>query len=135
MKKYNLILLFIIFTSTLLAQPTITAEEKTYDFGTITTGDVVTHNFVVKNTGEQKLDIEKVKASCGCTAVTPDKNELEPGDSTSIKVSFNSHGRRGVQKKYVYVYSNDPNHQVIRLSFTTKVLHPDEIDAEKVEEE
>jgi len=136
MRKYNLlaVLLMTIFATALFAQPTITPVEKTYDFGSITQGDVVVHDFVVKNTGDQKVVIEKVKASCGCTAVAPEKNELEPGDSTSIKVSFNSHGRMGVQKKYVYVYSNDPNHQVVRLSFTTKVLHPDQLDAKKVDD-
>ena len=38
----------------------------------------------------------------------PEKNELEPVESTNLTVSFNSKGRQGVQKKIVRIETNDP---------------------------
>lgn len=137
MKKYTgIVFLFVILLSTAtFAQPKIEPLEKHYDFGNINQGDVVTHDFVVKNVGTEKLVIDKVKASCGCTAAAPDKNEIEPGDSTSIKVKFDSHGRKGIQKKYVYIFSNDPEQKQLRLTFTTKIIEHAEVDKKKVNKE
>ncbi len=38
-----------------------------------------------------------------------------------------------MQKKYVYVFSNDPEQRQLRLVFTTKILEENEIDAKKVD--
>ena len=86
-------------------QPELVVQNKAHDFGTITTGDVVSHTFVLTNNGGDLLKIENVKASCGCTAAKPEKSELEPGESTNLIVSFNSKGRRGPQKKTIRVTS------------------------------
>ncbi len=129
----SMIVFFVFISITISAQPKIQYSEKTYDFGNIHEGDVVTHNYVVWNAGTEDLKLERVRASCGCTAAQPDKDVLAPGDSTIIGVSFNSHGRTGVQRKYVYVFSNDPRNKQIRLAFTTNVLKENELDAKKVD--
>lgn len=135
MKKNTLfsVLVALLLGSVIIAQPKIESKENSFDFGNIQQGDVVSHNFVLKNIGTEKLVIEKVRASCGCTAAAPEKKELEPGESTSVKVTFDSHGRVGVQKKYVYIFSNDPEQKQLRLAFTTKILKENEIDAKKVD--
>jgi hypothetical protein len=76
---------------------------------------------VLRN-GKSQLIIRKVKASCGCTAVTPSKTRLVPDDSTQIKVKFNSTRRTGKQKKYVYILSNDPEKPQLRLSFQANII-------------
>lgn len=129
----QLLALLVLLGISLVAQPQITFDEESYDFGNIRQGDVVTHHFVIRNNGNEDLQIERVRASCGCTAAAPDKDVLTSGDSTTVKVTFDSKGRKGVQKKYVYVFSNDPKRKQVRLSFTTKILLPDELDAKKVE--
>lgn len=131
-KTLFFVLIVVLLSSIIMAQPKIESKERTYDFGTIKQGDVVSHNFVLTNVGTEKLVITKVRASCGCTAAAPEKNELEPGESTSVKVTFDSHGRKGVQKKYVYIFSNDPDQNQLRLGFTTKILEQNEIDAREV---
>ena len=59
-----------------------------YDFEDIIEDSIVTTNFVITNEGSDTLKITKVSASCGCTAVIPEKNELKLGESTNIKVTF-----------------------------------------------
>ena len=104
------IIIYFLFVSTILAQfgtPKIVPLEREFDFGDISEGEIVTHDFIIFNKGLDVLKISKVKASCGCTAVEPSKKELVPEDSTKIRVKFNSARRKGEQRKFVYVFSND----------------------------
>ncbi|MCX7875509.1 MAG: DUF1573 domain-containing protein [Melioribacteraceae bacterium] len=103
-------------------QPKIEATKSTHDFGTIVEGQVVSTNFEIINNGSGELKIDRVNASCGCTAAAPTKNVLKPGEKTLIKVDFNSTGRLGPQEKYVYVMSNDPVNKELRLSFKCVVV-------------
>lgn len=126
MKKILLFLLlpFILY-GVITAQktgPKIVPAESEFKFGDIAEGITVTHKFVIFNKGDEVLNIKNVRASCGCTAVQPEKTELDPGESTSIKVEFNSIGRNGMQNKAVYVSSNDPQTPELRLTFTANVL-------------
>jgi len=99
----------------------IFAEIPKHDFGEIIEGQRVTHEFVVKNVGDEILEIRKINASCGCTAAQPDKDKLAPGESTKIKVHFDSSNRQGKQVKYVYVMTNDKSNPQIRLEFTCDI--------------
>ncbi len=133
-KMSNYIILFIVLTVSLYAQPKIVFSEEEYDFGNINQGDVVSHEYVIKNEGTENLILENIKATCGCTAAQPDKRELKPGESTKLKVTFDSAGRKGIQKKYVYVFSNDTERPQVRLSFVTKILFEGELDAKVVQQ-
>jgi hypothetical protein len=120
----RIIFFYLFVTAAVFAQfqgPKITSKEKEYDFGKIKEGEIVTHSFTVYNSGSEELVIGRVKASCGCTAADPIKTSLSPGDSTSIEVKFNSIRRRGPQRKYVYIFSNDPAMPQLRLVFTAFV--------------
>ncbi|MDB4335081.1 DUF1573 domain-containing protein, partial [bacterium] len=83
-------------------------DNKVFNFNEITQGEKAEHNFVLTNKGKSTLIIRKVKASCGCTAINPQKKEIAPGESTSIKAVFNSAGKSGRQNKSITVITNDP---------------------------
>ena len=117
--KRLLVLLFI-FSSISLAQllnPKLVIQQNEYDFGDIVKGEIVSHVFVLSNSGGAVLNIASVKPSCGCTAAMPEKSELGPGESTNLTVSFNSSGRNGKQKKLVRIETNDPENpqQIITI--------------------
>ena len=42
--------------------------QKSFNFGDLQEGEIVTHTFRFKNTGTKSLVILNVEASCGCTA-------------------------------------------------------------------
>jgi len=42
-------------------QPAIVIEERQYDAGEVWEGDIVSHSFIVKNTGKAELNISNVK--------------------------------------------------------------------------
>jgi len=132
--KKKIVFLFLLFASAAYSQfygPKIVVQNPNHNFGDIVQGEKVQHNFVITNTGGDKLIITNVRASCGCTAALPDKKELAPGESTNIKVEFNSTGRIGKQDKTVYVTSNDKENPEIQLKFTGNVVKQDTANLKK----
>lgn len=102
--------------------PKIVSTNPEHNFGEILEGQVVSHTYEIVNTGNADLKIDKVQASCGCTAAQPAKKLLKPGEKTTIKVEFDSSNRMGFQQKYVYVFSNDPDLPQLRLSFSALIV-------------
>ncbi|MFY8068799.1 MAG: DUF1573 domain-containing protein [Flavobacterium sp.] len=86
--------------------PKVKLDKEVHDFGTITEGDMVETEFVVTNAGEVDLIISDAKGSCGCTVPEPPKDPIKPGASAPIKVTFNSLGKPGAQKKTVTLTTN-----------------------------
>ncbi len=112
MKKIVAVMLVVLMAVLLMAcepkGPKISAVENTFNFGQIDQYESVTHVFVIKNDGDQNLEIKKVKTTCGCTAAKQKSNIVEPGKQTEIEVTFNAGPRSGEQKKKITVETNDP---------------------------
>ena len=97
--------------------PELSFETLRYNFGDIAQGETVSHQFVFTNTGEGDLIISNAKGSCGCTVPKWPKKPIAPGEKAEIKVTFNSSGREGKQKKTVTLVTNAiPNTKVLTIS-------------------
>jgi hypothetical protein len=92
----------------LAVAPVLSVDDPEFKFGKISQGEKVEHVYVLSNSGKSDLHIRKIKASCGCTAVQPDKKVIGPGESVNIKTVFNSAGKVGNQNKTVTIITNDP---------------------------
>lgn len=97
------------------AKPKITVSQETWDFGTIWHGEKVSQEVTVKNEGDAELKIDRVRASCGCTAGNVKKSLLAPGESTTIDVSFDSHHKNGQINTQVNIFSNDPDRRQVTI--------------------
>lgn len=98
--------------------PVATFNKMEHDFGDIQAGSKPEYSFELKNTGKSDLIIRSVKATCGCTAVEPQKKIIPPGETVPIKVTFNSTGTKGRNSKGVTVITNDPkgSNKMLRIS-------------------
>ncbi len=106
----------------LKAAPRMFFNKKEHDFGVLKPGEIVNHEFTFTNTGGGDLLLHKTKASCGCTASEPAKKLLKPGESSSIKVTFNSTGKHdGDQSQSVTIYTNDPTEPTVYITIKAKV--------------
>lgn len=111
-----------VFTAEELARmPNIEFDATEYDAGKIISGEKVTYAYTFRNTGQDDLVIESVKASCGCTATAPKDKIIKGGQSSEIVATFNSSGRRGNQKKSITVRTNDPDNGVLVLRLSAEV--------------
>jgi hypothetical protein len=124
----NLLIIIFAFSSLSFAQlmgPKLVTQQDEHDFGDIKQGEKVTHVFVITNSGGDLLKITNVKASCGCTAALPENDELAPGESTNLNVTFNSAGRIGKQKKIIRIESNDPDNPQVIVTIKGNVVLSD----------
>jgi hypothetical protein len=81
-------------------------ETEAHDFGKIKMGDKVTYEFKYTNTGKSPLIISEAYATCGCTTPEFEKKPIQPGATSSVKVTFNSAGKSGLQDKLVTIVAN-----------------------------
>ena len=103
--------LIALFTLNVMAQnsaPEIKFDTKVYDYGTIAKGSDGNCEFVLKNVGKEPLIITTIQKSCGCTTPTWDQKPILPGQSSSIKVGYDTQ-RLGPFNKQITVISNAVN--------------------------
>ncbi len=101
--------------------PAIVFEATTYDFGHVTEGEPVRHDFGFTNRGDLELAIDTVKAGCSCAVTVSPQAAVPPGAHGTIGVAFDSRAQFGPQRLTVTVYSNDPQHRVTTLALTGEV--------------
>lgn len=99
----------------LASAPVVNVDNPEFQFGKIEQGEKKEHIFVLTNSGKSDLQIRKVTASCGCTAVQPEKKVVAPGESVNIRTVFNSAGKTGNQNKTVTIITNDPKQSKLIL--------------------
>lgn len=84
----------------------ISCSQELFDFGALTEGAIVSHEFVITNSGNKPLEIEKVVTRCGCSVAEYPKEPILPGKEAKIKVTFNSTGMEGKQVKSATIVAN-----------------------------
>ena len=93
--------------------------EDAHEFGEITVPSVVSHRFTFVNTGQSPLVVLQVSASCGCVVTNWPQDPIAIGDTSSIKVAFDSEGREGIQLKRIYVTANtEPAQHILTMQGT-----------------
>ena len=113
--------------------------ESISDIGEMKVADVKSRDFVIKNIGDQPLQITSVSSSCNCTVgqiVYQGKvsreygmhapggfiNQIAVGDTAIVRVIYKPYIMPvyGPVTRDVYVGTNDPDNP--RLTFTVKVI-------------
>lgn len=103
--------------------PVLVVSEEIGDLGQIKPDEKQKHVFTLKNEGGETLVIERIQAACGCTATVLSEEEILPGKTTQLEVTFNPRGYEGEVSKSIYIYSNDPEMQRKRIGIRAEVEH------------
>src|SRR5262245_28798888 len=106
------------------AGPKIQFAEIVYDFGKVSSGEVVKHSFVFTNIGTATLEIKDVRPGCGCTTAGTWDKEVEPGKTGSIPLQFNSANFGGTIMKQATVTCNDLSQSNVVLQLKGTVWKP-----------
>lgn len=104
------------------ANPEIFTAEAAFDFGEVRSGEVIEHTFILENRGNERLKIQDIKTSCGCT--TPDNKAMviSPGEKKSLKVVLNLKDKTGPQTQYVTLSTNDPDNRSFSLKLSGEAV-------------
>lgn len=90
-----------------VARAELKAEPAELDLGRIRQQKTATATVKLTNVGKTDVTIDHVTADCSCTAATPEKRDLKPGESTQMEVSFESRSYEGEVHRRVMVQSSD----------------------------
>jgi hypothetical protein len=101
--------------------PKIFFDKLFHNFGKVEEGKIYETSFAFTNTGQGTLEIVDIHSSCGCAAAIPKKRKLNPGETSEVKVEFNSTNYNGLVTRYVTIRSNDPSNPEIILTIQADV--------------
>ncbi|MEO9481882.1 MAG: DUF1573 domain-containing protein [Ekhidna sp.] len=88
--------------------PKLAISDRSYDFGKVTAGTELSMEFVLTNSGKEKLLFRSVKSNCGCMTYELKNRGIKKGKSQTLKVFFDTSEMLGNQYKSMTIYSNDP---------------------------
>ena len=107
--------------------PKIQFATPVHDFGKVQAGELVKYSYAFTNAGDQVLEVTEVRPSCGCTTAGDWTHKVEPGQTGTVAVQFNSANFNGQVFKTVSVTSNDKQRPVTILQLKGTVWKPIEI--------
>jgi hypothetical protein len=101
----------------------IVVPKNSYDFGSIKQGNTVAHTFVIRNTSDKPVRIERMGLSdAGMTA--RGKSSISPGSEGTIAVSWDTSRVQGKLSGEAVLYFDDPALPPIALLITGVVKPP-----------
>lgn len=105
---------------TVVAQPRISSNKETHNFGQIEWKRPVTVEYAITNTGDKPLVLTNVTTSCACSVADWSKEPIAPGAKGTVKASFDAKAL-GRFEKTVGIYSNAEPH-LVYLKFAGEVV-------------
>jgi hypothetical protein len=88
--------------------PSIEIVPESHDFGRAQQNQKLVKEFEIKNVGTEDLILGRISTSCGCTAALTSKKIVKPGETTPLKVTFETRRYKGPVQRSVSIASNDP---------------------------
>jgi hypothetical protein len=109
-------LLFLILSpGTGKSAPQIVFDSESQNWGTVFQGSEVSRTFIFWNRGDESLEIERVRTSCGCTVAKDWPRKVAPGEEGIITATLDTGRRQGFSQINVTVTSNDPRRPGVTL--------------------
>lgn len=81
-------------------------DSKSHKFDDTKEGVLLQHDYQFTNTGDEPLIISDYKVACSCTKLEFPKNPILPGQQASLKMTFDTTGKYGFQKRKIRLISN-----------------------------
>lgn len=122
-KLFTLLLLFPLITFAQSGPKFETTEGEDINTGSYLRGKEVVYEINFRNSGDQDLKINSVSTSCGCSSALLSNDVIKPGESGSIKFTFNGLGNGEVVKN-VFVNTNETSNSNHTLVIRMKMVEP-----------
>ena len=101
--------------------PILQWEHNSFDFGNLSSGTKVSHEYKFKNSGSLPLIISNVLVTCGCTVPKWPQVPIPPKKTGTITIFFNTKGKTGVQNKTITILTNSKSGKET-LMFSANIL-------------
>jgi hypothetical protein len=120
----RLILVGMTVVTLAISRPSLAGIEYTdlsYDFGHVALDFTVIATYTLYNTGPDPVSIDSVRVNCDCSQAFAIDSLLQPGDTTTVRLSFTTTNFFGPNNKQLTVYTSDPKHPKINLFYLSVV--------------
>lgn len=78
-----------------------------YDMGKVREGEKVEVKFAVTNPTDKPIKITSIQTSCGCTSAKDNPTSIGPGETTALKVVYDTANKEGRHARTVTVYTEE----------------------------
>ena len=95
--------------------PRLVASDTLLNLGRINLDQDKIVEFVLSNSGNSPLEIQKIVCNYGAEIFTVDKRTIEPLDFAKLKIAIKDINKKGTQDRRILIYCNDPNNTVTTL--------------------
>jgi hypothetical protein len=100
---------------------TLATVDPVADLGTVVKGDSATHAFVLRNTGDAPVTIERVTSSCGCTVAEFDET-IPPGGEGTVRAELDTLMVNGSGSSSIEVYAAGQEAPAVTLQLDYNVV-------------
>jgi hypothetical protein len=101
--------------------PQLFLEQKIVDLGKINANALVREIVTLTNLGKKELEIRKVQGNCICLTLELAKTVLTAGEKVDLTLIFDPSGRKGIDQRNIYLFTNDPVNPVQLLVLKSRV--------------
>ncbi len=98
------------------SKPKATVAELMHKFGSMPLGAERSHEFVFKNEGDAPLKLAKGPLMCKCTMPDVPDQEIKPGESLAIKLTWRPEDVTQEFVKTAVIWTNDPENAKVTLA-------------------
>jgi hypothetical protein len=103
--------------------PHIKIDKLSWDFGTVTNGFLLEHDFCISNSGDAPLIVNRLISSCDlCLHPSIESTNIPPGEGTMVHALLDLRLLDGQVTRTVLVYCNDPQNPVSALDLNGDVI-------------
>ena len=100
----------------------LSTKKQLIDIGKIKEGEIIERIFEVTNSSDEIIELETPSIPCDCNKVEIEKIKLQPGESTNLKMTFDSKGYTGKTVKSVYLKVKNQKGE-LRLVLTSDIVN------------
>lgn len=101
--------------------PQLFIAQKEIDLRDISSKMIVRRTVTLTNKGRQMLEIKKIEGNCECLVIEAPKETLEPGESMELSLTFDPIGRKGIDQRNIYFFTNDPVNPVQLIVLKSRI--------------
>ncbi|TWT55124.1 hypothetical protein Pla22_27780 [Rubripirellula amarantea] len=96
--------------------------DSRFDFGVMNPDTPGEHEFVIRNVGDGPLKLRLGATTCKCTLSNLDKDLLQPGETTQIKLTWTAKAGSTEFKQSAQLHTDDPKMPVLSLEIAGQVI-------------
>ena len=94
----------------------IVFDKEIHNFGTLKDGEIVSFSFVFRNAGESSFKIIKAEKSCGCIDFKFNSSAIQPGETSSVELIFDTAGEWGNQIKGMTIETSEGEQKELQIN-------------------